>query len=610
MTPNPDDNEQPKNTPSEHVGNESIYEGDTPIVTYLDQPPTRIQPDLPPLSVSVPHDGLISRRFSLTEENETRTERLPTPESDRPPEEKPKPISWSQLPEKGQLAILVLARLSEPLTQTSLQSYLFYQLKSFNPSVPDSSISSQAGIIQGSFTASQFLTAIWWGRLADASWMGRKRVLLIGLSGTFISCLGFGFSRSFTSAIIFRILGGLMNSNVGVMRTMVAEIVEEKKYQSRAFLLLPMCFNIGVIIGPSLGGFLADPISNFPGLFGPGSVFGGKNGVWWMQQWPYALPNLISAIFIIMSLTAVFLGLNETHEIARYRPDWGRELGKSITRWFRGQSGPRYTRINNDPDEVNSVDFEHGVSEPSSPVSSRQPALPLVRKSSLWKQVFTKNVIFTLLTHFLLAMHTSAFNSMTFVFLPMPRAEENSRSGWFHFSGGLGLSSSQVGIATSVIGIIGLPLQLFVYPRVQFRLGTLRSFRTFLPLSPLAYALMPFLVLIPRLSPFVWPSFTFVVALQVISRTFALPAAIILVNNSVTDPSVLGTVHGIAQSISSGARTLGPFLGGLGLGLGLLHNIVGAVWWALAVEATLGWLVSWTVQEGKGIERKKKPARE
>jgi MFS family permease len=72
-----------------------------------------------------------------------------------------------------------------------------------------------------------------------------------------------------------------------------------------------MCFNIGVIIGPSLGGFLADPAGNFPGVFGPGSVFGGKDGVWWMQHWPYALPNLVSAVFISMSLAAVFLGLEE-----------------------------------------------------------------------------------------------------------------------------------------------------------------------------------------------------------------------------------------------------------------------------------------------------------
>lgn len=185
------------------------------------------------------YDGLVAD--NLDDENENNAPRQngngliangdsgnnngPDPE----PEEKEKPISWSQLPKKTQLLILVLARLSEPLTQTSLQAYLFYQLKSFDPSLPDSAISRQAGIFQGSFTAAQFLTSVWWGRAADSHWVGRKRVLLVGLFGTLISCVGFGFSRSFTAAIIFRILGGLMNSNVGVMRTMISEIIVEKK---------------------------------------------------------------------------------------------------------------------------------------------------------------------------------------------------------------------------------------------------------------------------------------------------------------------------------------------------------------------------------------------
>lgn len=148
-------------------------------------------------------------------------------------EELEKPVTWSSLPNKGQLAILTFARLSEPLTQTSLHAYLFYQLKFFDPSLPDSTISAQAGILQGSFTAAQFLTAVFWGRLADAPWMGRKRVLLIGLSGTCLSCVGFGFSRSFAAAVVFRTLGGILNSNTGVMRTMIAEIIAEKKYVGR-----------------------------------------------------------------------------------------------------------------------------------------------------------------------------------------------------------------------------------------------------------------------------------------------------------------------------------------------------------------------------------------
>jgi hypothetical protein len=281
-------------------------------------------------------------------------------------------------------------------------------------------------------------------------------------------------------------------------------------------------------------------------------------------------------------------------------------MGSAIARRFRRNQGYRYRRLDDDERSV-FLEDDGDVVPASATTTSHPETLPVKRNKSSWKQLLTRNVILTLLTHSLLAMHTSAFNAMTFVFLPAPRAPEDSRRGFFHFNGGLGLTTQQVGIATSVIGLIGLPLQLFVYPRVQFRLGTLKSLRSFLPLSPLAYILMPFLVLIPRGAQFlIWPSFSFVVALQVLSRTFVLPAAIILVNNSVSDPSVLGTVHGVAQSISSGARTLGPFLGGLGLSLGLSHNMIGAVWWAFAVEALLGWLVSWSIFEGEGIQRKKK----
>ena len=130
------------------------------------------------------------------------------------------PVGWKDLPRKGQLVVITLARMSEPLVQTSLQSYMFYQLKWFDPSLPDSTISSQAGVLHASFMAAQFVTAMLWGRIADSDAMGRKRVLLIGLLGTSLSCLGFGFSTSFRQALLFRTLGGATNGNIGVMRTM------------------------------------------------------------------------------------------------------------------------------------------------------------------------------------------------------------------------------------------------------------------------------------------------------------------------------------------------------------------------------------------------------
>lgn len=157
------------------------------------------------------------------------------------------------LPKKGQLAVLTIARLSEPLSERSLAAYMFFQLKWFDPSLPDSTITSQGGLLTAAFAAAQFFTAVWWGRAADTPWIGRKKVLLVGLTGTAIASIGVGFSKSFYEAFFFRALAGALNGNIGVMRTMLSEIIKEKKYQSRAFLLLPMCFNIGVVIGPILG---------------------------------------------------------------------------------------------------------------------------------------------------------------------------------------------------------------------------------------------------------------------------------------------------------------------------------------------------------------------
>lgn len=96
---------------------------------------------------------------------------------------------------------------------------MFYQLKWFDPTLSDATISRQAGVLFASFTAAQLLTAILWGRLADSKRIGRRKVILVGLLGSCLSCLGFGFSTTFRQALMFRTLGGLLNGNVAVMRT-------------------------------------------------------------------------------------------------------------------------------------------------------------------------------------------------------------------------------------------------------------------------------------------------------------------------------------------------------------------------------------------------------
>jgi MFS family permease len=133
------------------------------------------------------------------------------------PTSKSEPVTWLSLPRKDQLAILFLCRLVDFLQVASLQAYVFYQLKSFDPSLSDAAISTQAGILQGCFTGAQVLTAIFWGKVADSSSFGRKTVLLVGLGGTAVSCMGYGFSKTFFWAAFFRAFGGGINGTVGIM---------------------------------------------------------------------------------------------------------------------------------------------------------------------------------------------------------------------------------------------------------------------------------------------------------------------------------------------------------------------------------------------------------
>lgn len=176
---------------------------------------------------------------------------LPVPLTPRPA-----PVTWMSLPRKGQLALLGLCRVFDFLQIASLQAYMFYQLKSFDANLSDSDVATQAGILQGAFTAAQFATAIPWGRVADAEWGGRRFVLLVGLMGTAVSCLGVAFATSFAQAVFWRSFGGAINGTVGIIRTMIAENVKEKKYHSRAFLILPIGFNIASLFGP--GGCLSE----------------------------------------------------------------------------------------------------------------------------------------------------------------------------------------------------------------------------------------------------------------------------------------------------------------------------------------------------------------
>jgi MFS family permease len=538
----------------------------------------------------------------------------------------PPPASWLSLPHKGQLAIITSVRVVDFYQVASLQAFMFHQLQSFDPTALDSQVSFQTGVLQGVFTLAQIFTGVIWGRVADASWGGRKFVLLIGLVGTGISCIGLAFAPSFAAAVAWRFLGGAVNGTVGAARTSLAETVD-KKYHSRAFLLLPVAFNIANIFGPILGGLLADPVAAYPALLGPNSTFGGKHGVPWLIKYPYAAANLLSALLLFIDAAWVFFGLRETQQGLKYNRDRGLELAETIKYWARRVMFRRfgYTSLKqvdeNGPGTAEDQDMTESLA-----MSRLQPQPPpLVRKSSSetisttrpsTRAVFTTpNVLLVLLTVAIFDFQMGGFASLWLVFLSSSRRNPTDSINLpFHFTGGLAFPPSTLGFAMAILGFLGIILQILLYPRINARYGLLKSTRWSLLVFPLAYFLAPYLSLLVRsvnldaitadansnTSPgaALWFGITLVLLLQVGARTFAMPGTILLINNSAPHPSMLGTVHGLGASTSSAFRTIGPIVTGYWYGVGLHQGMVGFGWWALSLVSVVGCLCSFWAKDG------------
>jgi hypothetical protein len=525
------------------------------------------------------------------------------------------PPSWSSIPNKFQIFIIWSVRFVDFFQQAAIQAYMFHQLKSFTPDAADSQISFEAGVLQGVFTAAQVFTGILWGRVADAPSFGRKTVLMIGLAGQGVSCIGVAFSRSFATAAVWRCLGGAVNATVGGARTALAESTE-KKYHSRTFLILPLAWNVANIFGPLFGGLLSDPVYNYPGLFGDHSTFGGPDGVAWLKKYPYAAPNVFCALVLFGDAVLIWLCLRETLGAKAFSRDRGIELGQHLRYRFNSMIFRRfgYRQLNQvEAPGPDTIDDEYmSSSTPLTPLPPKEvdhdaraaaprPSEP-PKAAPPFYHAITPNVLMVLSTVAIMDFQMGAFAQLWTVFLSSARRTDEQRATVrlpFHFTGGLQFSLPTIGLAMSILGVVGIFLQLTLYPSVNARFGLLRSFRWSLFVFPMAYALAPYLSLLINVPFLLWLAIVVVLVLQVAARTFAIPGSVLLINNSSPSPAMLGTIHGMGAATSSAFRTVGPIVAGHWYGQGLEKGIVGWAWWWVAFVSLLGVIPSFWARDGK-----------
>ncbi|KAI9820203.1 MAG: hypothetical protein M1827_005825 [Pycnora praestabilis] len=447
-----------------------------------------------------------------------------------------------------------------------------------------------AGILISAFALSESLTGMFWGSLSDR--IGRKPVLLLGCAGTLASLLVVGFSTNFWIALAGRALGGFLNGNIGVIQTMVGELVTKPEHEPRAYAVMPFVWSIGTIIGPAIGGTFANPAMSFPSIFSPTSIF---------SRYPFLLPNVICALMLLVSIVAGYFLLEETHpDLQPWSSPTDHENTSAETPLLATAGATEHAPVDLRSDAYgtfNAVDITEEeqwlvVSDGSAP-----PAPITFQPSS--SKTFTKRVIMLVIALGIFTYHSMTYDHLLPIFLQDERVDDISASGnsALDIPGGLGMTTQKVGIIMSFNGLIALLIQAIVFPLFAQWLGVWKTFLVVTIFHPIAYFIVPYLVLLP--SNWLYPGIYFCLTIRNLFSILAYPVILIMLKEAAPRASALGKINGLAASVGAACRTVGPPVAGLLYGIGAKQGFTGLAWWGSGVVAIAGAIQCWFVVREK-----------
>ena len=131
---------------------------------------------------------------------------------------------------------------------------------------------------------------------------GRKPVLVFSLAGVSLASALFGVSKALWQMLLFRSMAGLFSGSVVTIRAMISEHTT-KKTQAKAFGWYMFTRNLGILIGPIIGGLGANAAEQYPSIFGSSQF---------LHEYPYALAGFMTGALGILMVLASLFGLSET----------------------------------------------------------------------------------------------------------------------------------------------------------------------------------------------------------------------------------------------------------------------------------------------------------
>ncbi|KAN0136079.1 major facilitator superfamily [Lactarius tabidus] len=426
-----------------------------------------------------------------------------------------------------QIAVLLSVWLVESIISHSIIPYI-NQLVRELPVVggDDRKVGYYTGIIMSAHYAAEAVTGLYWNRLSDH--IGRKPILLLCLFGVSVSAIVFGLSRSFWALVLSRALHGSMKGYMGIVTSMMAELTNETN-AARGFSMLPMTFSLGYAIGPFIGGMLSRPQDRWPRVF--------SHSFW--AEYPYFLACFAAAVCGCASLTANAIYLKET-----------------VNRGPLTKLPPSGTSSGLAREEPANTSPHAGLAPKG---TNRPPPL---------RAVLTRPVLISIASYAMLALLTKA--SIALIPLVWSTSAE---------LGGLGLSPASIGLWVSVYGCMSGTVQYIIFPRLMSRFGPRNVILTSVSMCALVYIVFPFENLALRHAPSGSKVVEkLLVVLQLSSLGIAemgFSAIFMYISSAVPNKRLLGAANGLARTVASLQRVIGPALADWLFAFSLVNNVLG-----------------------------------